>query len=114
MEEHVYASGASNTSGVLYVHQGPGLYHLKILAANTAGYTITVEYDKDSEVGTFLLMIIISLVVAIPTIAIVVIVYFVRKKYRKQRPPLVDVPPPPPPPPPPASGTVSEFGSHWQ
>ena len=101
MEEHVYESGADNTSGVLYVHEGPKLYYLQILTANTEGYTITVEYDKDSEVGTGLLIAIIALVIAIPVVIMVVIVYFTRKKYRKQKPSANNTQPPPPPPPPP-------------
>lgn len=74
MEDHVYASGSSNTSGVLYVHEGPGLYYLKILTANTESYTVTVEYDKDSEVGTGLLMAIIAAVVTIPAVIIILMV----------------------------------------
>jgi hypothetical protein len=101
MADDVYESGAGNTSGTLYVHEGPRPYYLKILTANTGGYTITVEYDKDSEVGTGLLMAIIAAVIAIPVIIIIVVVYVARKKYRKQKPPVGAVQPPPPPPPPP-------------
>jgi hypothetical protein len=101
MADYVYASGAGNTNGTLYVHEGPRPYYLKILTANTGGHTITVEYDKDSEVGTGLLMAIIAAVIAIPAIIIIAVVYVTRKKYRKQKPPVGAVQPPPPPPPPP-------------
>jgi hypothetical protein len=100
MQEHVYASGSTNTSSVLYIHQGPGLYYLKILTANTAGHAITVEYDKESEVSTGLLITIIALVISIPVIIMVIIVRFVRKKHPKKPPFTTNIPPPPPPPPP--------------
>ncbi len=101
MEDHVYESGSDNTSGILYVHEGPRLYYLKILIANTEGYTITVEYDKDSEVGMGLLMAIIATVIAIPVVIIVVVVVALRRKARKVKPPLGSEQQPPPPPPPP-------------
>lgn len=101
MEDHVYESGSDNTSGILYVHEGPRLYYLKILTANTEGYTITVEYDKDSEVGMGLLMAIIATVIAIPVVIIVVVVVALRRKARKVKPPLGSEQQPPPPPPPP-------------
>jgi len=101
MEDHVYASGSSNTSGVLYVHEGPRLYYLKILTANTESYTIMVEYDKDSEVDTGLLMAIIAAVITISAVIIIVMVITLRRKARKVKPPLGSEQPPPPPPPPP-------------
>jgi hypothetical protein len=102
MADNVYESGSGNTSGVLYVHEGPRPYYLRILTANTEGYAITVEYDKGSEVDTGLLIAIIALVIAIPVVIIVVMVIALRKRGKKVKPPLaVEQPLPPPPPPPP-------------
>jgi hypothetical protein len=98
--DNIVQYGASNTSGTLNIHEGPKLYHLEILVANTPGYTITVEYDADSVVSDILLIAIIAAVIAIPTIIIIIMVIFVRKKYGKQKPPTTVTPPPPPPPPP--------------
>jgi hypothetical protein len=100
MADNVYESGSGNTSGVLYVHEGPRPYYLRILTANTEGYVITVEYDKDSEVGTGLLIAIIALVIAIPVVIIVVMVIALRKRGKKVKPPLAMEQPFPPPPPP--------------
>jgi hypothetical protein len=103
MADNVYESGSGNTSGVLNIHEGPSPYYLRILTANTEGYAITVECDKDSEVGTGLLMAIIALVIAIPVVIIVVMVVALRKRGKKAKPPLaVEQPLPPLPPPPPA------------
>jgi hypothetical protein len=103
MADHVYESGSGNTSGVLYVHEGPRPYYLKILTANTEGYMITVEYDKDSEVGMGLVVAIIALVIAIPVVVIIVLVYVMRRRMRRKKQLLAagqQLPPPPPPPPP--------------
>jgi hypothetical protein len=99
--DYVVQYGASNTSGTLNIHEGPKLYYLKILAANTPGYTITVEYDADSVVSDSLLAAIIAAVIIVPTVAIIIMAIFVRKKYRKRESPTTSVQPPPPPPPPP-------------
>ncbi|HJX22924.1 MAG TPA: hypothetical protein VJ574_00750 [Candidatus Bathyarchaeia archaeon] len=100
--EYVYESGTDTTSGVLYIHEGPRPYYLMILAANTAGYTITVESDRSTEVGTGMLTLIIALVIAIPVALIIVMVYILRKRKRTQKAPTFAEYPQPPPPPPPA------------
>jgi len=46
--DFIMKSGAADTSGASYFHQGPGDYYLKINVANTEGYTITVQYDTES------------------------------------------------------------------
>jgi hypothetical protein len=46
--EFIIQTGASQTSGTTYIHQGPGDYYVKIVVANTEAYTITVEYDEGS------------------------------------------------------------------
>lgn len=43
---------ANQTSGTEYIHQGQGNFYLDILAANTPGYTITVQQDTDTISGT--------------------------------------------------------------
>lgn len=39
----IYQTGANQTSGVTYVHEGPNDYYLKIASANIDSYTITIE-----------------------------------------------------------------------
>lgn len=92
--------GASSTSGTLNIHEGPRLYYVQILAANTPGYTLTVEYDADSVVSDSLLGVIIFMAIGVPIILIIVMAVVVRKRVKKRK--LSMMPPPPPPPPPPA------------
>jgi hypothetical protein len=63
--DSVIKYGSSETSGILYIHQGPKPYYLKILSANTQGYTITVEYDTESDVGMGTIIAIIVAIIAI-------------------------------------------------
>jgi len=95
---HVIQYGAGNTSGTLNIHEGPGLYYIKIEAV-TQNYVLTVEYDADSVVSDSLFYAIIAAAIAIPTVIIVVMAVFVRKKHRMQRTMMPSSPPPPPPPP---------------
>ncbi len=98
--DDVIQYGSSATSGTLYIHEGPKLYYLEILAANTPSYTIIIDYDADSEASTGLLIAIIVAVIMVPTVITIAIVYVARKKYRKQKNAASTTLPPPPPPPP--------------
>jgi hypothetical protein len=44
--ESIIQSGANNTSGVTYIHQGNREYYMKINAANINGYTIIIEAEQ--------------------------------------------------------------------
>jgi hypothetical protein len=89
---HVIEYGSANTSGTLDLHEGPRLFYIEILAANTPGYTLTIESDVDSVVSDSLLYAIIATVFAVPIIIIIVIVVALRKKRKRLSMPL---PPPP-------------------
>ena len=91
-------------SGVLSLHGGPRLYYVRVVAGNTPGYTLVVEYDADSEVSDSTLAVVIGLTIGIPIVLIVVMAVAVRRrvKARKRSNASMFQPPPPPPPPPPA------------
>jgi hypothetical protein len=99
---HVIEYGASSTSGTLSIHEGPKLYYVEILAANTPGYTLTIEYDADSVVSDSTLAIIIFVAIGVPIILIIVIAIVVRKRVKKRKLAMMSSSLPPPPPPPPA------------
>jgi hypothetical protein len=94
--DYVYAS---DTSGTLNIHEGPKLYYVNILAANTPSYTLTVEYDADSVVSDSLLAVVIFVTIGVPIILIIVIAVVVRKRVKKRKL-SAEIPLPPPPPPP--------------
>lgn len=100
--DSVIEYGASSTSGTLNIHEGPKLYYVEILAANTPSYTLTVECDTDSVVSDNLLAVIIFATIGIPIILIIVIAVVVRQRVKKRKQSLMSpsFPPPPPPPPP--------------
>jgi hypothetical protein len=98
--DRVIEYGASSTSGTLNIHEGPKLYYVKILTANTPSYTLTVECDADSVVSDSLLAIIIVAAIGVPIILMIVIAVVVRKRVKKRKQSLksISIPPPPPPP----------------
>jgi hypothetical protein len=96
--EYISKSGSSSTSGTLSIHEGPKLYYVSILSANTPGYTLTVEYDADSEVSDSALAVIIFLTIGVPIILIIIISVIIRKRVKKRKTSPVMNPPPPPPP----------------
>jgi hypothetical protein len=87
----------SDTSGTLNIHEGPKLYYVNILAANTPSYTLTVEYDADNVVSDSLLAVVIFVAIGVPIILIIVIAVVVRKRVKKRKL-SAELPPPPPPP----------------
>jgi hypothetical protein len=99
--DRVIEYGASSTSGTLNIHEGPKLYYVEILTANTPSYTLTVEYDADSVVSDSMLAVIIFVAIGVPIILIIVIAVVVRKRVKKRKQSLVSISFPPPPPPPP-------------
>ncbi len=96
--DYVSKSGSGGTSGTLSIHEGPKLYYISILSANTPGYTLTVEYDADSVVSDSALAVIIFLAIGLPIILIIIISVIIRKRVKKRKT-LTMIPPPPPPPP---------------
>ena len=96
---NVIKYGSGETSGTLSIHEGPKLYYIEVLAGNTPGYSLSVEYDADSEVSDSLLVAIIAAVIIIPTILIVVMAVLVRKRVKNRKLAMLSPPPPPPPPP---------------
>jgi hypothetical protein len=88
------------TSGVLSIHEGPKLYYVNVVAGNTPGYTLTIEYDADSEVSDSTLAAIIGLAIGIPIVLMVAIALLARKRAKKWKSANTNMFPPPPPPPP--------------
>ena len=89
------------SSGVLNIHEGPRLYYVRVVAGNTPGYTLVVEYDADSEVSDSTLAVIIGLTLGIPIILIIVMAVLVRRRYKSRKAANSSALPSPPPPPPP-------------
>jgi len=83
--EFIMQTGADQTTGTTYVHQGPGDYYFTINVASTQAYSITVDYDEDSvpkggdTTGWATILGIIIAVVAIGTI-------FYATKFRQRKP----------------------------
>jgi hypothetical protein len=94
---HVVEYGSSETSGTLDFHDGPGLHYVEVLAANTQGYTLNVEYDTQSVMSDSLIAVIVGLVIGIPIVLIVIISFMVRRRVKRRK--LLTASPPPPPPP---------------
>jgi hypothetical protein len=95
--DDVIESGSDQTSGVMQLH-GTGLHYVRIEAANTRGYTLTVEYDSDSTVSDSSLALIIALVLGVPIVLIIIMSVILRRKYKGKRATAQTFPPPPPPP----------------
>ena len=95
---HIIEYGNDETSGTLNLNVGTGLHYVHIVAANTPGYTLTVEYNAESLASDSLIAIVVGLVLGVPIVLIVLISFLVRKRVKKRK--LLSAPPPPPLPPP--------------
>ena len=47
-----FSANNNKTSGTEYIHQGDGSFYLKIIAANTPGYTMTIEAQPSTATPT--------------------------------------------------------------
>lgn len=75
--ESVYKTGANDTSGTTYVHQGPGEYYLRISEASTQALTVTVQYDADAPaIPEFPL----TLTLMLPLLTVLAVAVIVLKK----------------------------------
>ncbi len=94
--DKVIEFGDEQTSGILTL-QGTGLHYVTIEAANTQGYTLTIEHDSESNPSDTSLALIITLVIGIPIILIIIISIVIRKRVKGKRVSMQNLPPPPPP-----------------
>jgi hypothetical protein len=88
--EFITQTGANQTTGTTYIHQGAGDYYIKAIVANTQGYTVTVEYDEDSvprsgNISVESAMLVTSIIVAVAVVAAGAMVYVKRRRRRKVR-----------------------------
>jgi len=95
---HIIQYGNDETSGTLNLNVGTGLHYVRIVAANTHGYTLTVEYNTESVTSDSLIALIVGLVIGIPIVLIVVISFLVRRRVKRRKLQATELPPPPPPP----------------
>ena len=94
--DRVIEYGDDKTSGILSL-QGTGLHYITIETANTPGYTLTIEYDSESNPSDTSLAVIMALTLGIPIILIIIISIVIRKRVKSKKESMKNLPPPPPP-----------------
>jgi hypothetical protein len=62
LEDHVYQTGSSVTSGTTYIHEGSQGYCLKIISTDIENYNIRIEYDSSAipEYSTIALVVVFA------------------------------------------------------
>jgi hypothetical protein len=90
--------GNEQTIGTLDLNVGTGLHHIEIVAGNTDGYTLNVEYNTESVASGSFIALVVGVALGVPIVLIIVISILVRKRVRKRKLQMMTPPPPSPPP----------------